>query len=88
MPTTEITKSDLNQLAIDIVKLLEPRFLTIEKSINGLDKKFDGLQTSVDAYAKRADDYMQEMLMLSRKVDRLEKWIQQMAQVTGVKLDY
>ena len=43
---------------------------------------------TVDAYAKRVDDYTQEMLMLAHKVDRLEKWINQIAAKTGVKLDY
>ena len=33
-------------------------------------------------------DYHQELVMLGRKVDRLERWINQIAQETGVKLDY
>lgn len=48
----------------------------------------DNLTNSVDAYAKRVDDYTQEMLMLAHKVDRLEKWINQIAASTGVKLEY
>ena len=49
---------------------------------------FNILQVSVDAYAKKADRYFQEMLMLSHKVDRHEKWILQIAQKLGVKLEY
>ncbi|GEM_PF-6291059 len=30
---------------------------------------------------------VQEMVMLARKVDRLEKWILQIAKATGVKLE-
>lgn len=30
----------------------------------------------------------QEMVMLSRKVDRHEKWLHQMAEKMGIKLDY
>ncbi|MBP7857460.1 MAG: hypothetical protein WAW63_05035 [Candidatus Saccharimonadales bacterium] len=33
-------------------------------------------------------DYHAELLALSSKVDRLERWIQQVAQVTGVQLQY
>jgi len=32
-------------------------------------KSFSDLQTAVDAYAKRADTYFQEMVALSHKVD-------------------
>lgn len=46
------------------------------------------LVNAVDAYAKQAEDYMQEMLALSHKVDRLERWINQIAAKTGVKLEY
>jgi len=51
-------------------------------------KSFSDLQTSVDAYAKKADTYFQEMVALSRKVDRHEKWIKQLAEKLGVKLEY
>jgi uncharacterized coiled-coil DUF342 family protein len=33
-------------------------------------------------------DYHQEMIMLARKVDRMEQWILEIAQKTGVKLSY
>ncbi len=49
-------------------------------------KSFSGLQTSVDAYAKKADAYFQEMVALSRKVDRMEKWIHQIAKKVGIDL--
>ncbi|MBI4159821.1 hypothetical protein HY504_01510 [Candidatus Wolfebacteria bacterium] len=51
-------------------------------------KAFNRLQSSVDTYAKKADIYFQEMLMLGKKVDRLEKWILQLAEKTGVHLKY
>jgi len=51
-------------------------------------KNFSDLQTSVDAYAKKADTYFQEMVMLSHKVDRHEKWIKQIAEKLGIKLEY
>jgi len=36
------------------------------------------IPASVDAYAQKADAYFQEMLMLSRKVDRLERWVMEL----------
>jgi len=46
------------------------------------------LTNAIDAYAKKVDEYTQGMLMLAHKVDRLEKWINQIAIKTGVKLEY
>lgn len=49
---------------------------------------FSNLLTSVDTYAKRADAYFQEMVALSHKVDRHEKWLQEIAEKLGIKLKY
>ena len=76
----------------DVQKLLEvfaskEDLKEIVKNLSTKDD-FDNLMTSVDGYAKKADAYFQEMVMLSHKVDRHEKWIQQIAEKLGVKLDY
>lgn len=49
---------------------------------------FNKLLSAVDAYAKKADTYFQEMVALSHKVDRHEKWIHQIAEKLGIKLEY
>ena len=46
------------------------------------------LLNAVDAYAKKADVYFQEMVMLSHKVDRHEKWLHLVAEKLGIKLEY
>ena len=76
----------------DVQKLIEV-FATREevatkKDLEELRGDFRNLQTSVDAYAKKADTYFQEMVMLTHKVNRLEKWIQQIAEKVGIKLEY
>ena len=76
----------------DIKKLIDV-FATREEvatkqDLEGLRKDFSGLQTSVDVYAKKADKYFQEMVMLSHKVDRHEKWFHQVAEKLGIKLEY
>lgn len=62
----------------------------LQEATNNLSTKedFNNLLASVDAYAKKADSYFQEMVMLSHKVDRHEKWIQQIAEKIGVRLEY
>ncbi len=59
-------------------------------AINLLSTKEDlnNLMTAVDAYAKKADAFFQELVMLSRKVDRHEKWLLQIAEKLGIKLEY
>ncbi len=51
-------------------------------------KNFSDLILSVDGYAKKADIYYQEMMMLSIKVDRHEKWLQKIAEKLDLKLEY
>ena len=80
----------------DIQKLVEV-FPTKEEVITkkefgifkeDLRKEFSDLHTAIDAYAKKVDDYAQEMIMLAHKVDRHEKWLQQIAEKLGIKLEY
>ncbi len=49
-------------------------------------EELNRLTNAVDAYAKQSEIYMQEMLALAHKVDRLERWIMEIAEATGVKL--
>ena len=76
----------------DIKKLIDV-FVTkedLKEAVKNLSTKddFNQLLTAVDSYAKKADTYFQEMVMLSHKVNRHEKWLLQLAQKIGVKLDY
>lgn len=66
------------------------RFTRIDERLEEKADKSDvnNLTNAVDAYAQKADTYFQEMVMLSHKVDRNEKWIKQLAEKLGVKLEY
>ena len=76
----------------DIQKIIEAQrevFATKEDFLSFKDdykKDFSDLQIAVEKYAAKADQYFQEMLMLAHKVDRLEKWILQLAEKIGVQL--
>ena len=81
-----LTNEDIQKL----IKAHKTIFATkedIEKLKKDLRQDFGVLQTSVDNYAKRADTYFQEMVMLSHKVDRLDKWIHQIAQKVKIELE-
>lgn len=77
----------------ELVQYLDQKFTHIEDRFDVVDRRFDevkqdfvNLQTSVDAYAVKADTYFQEMAALTTKVDRLERWIQEVAGKIGVEL--
>ncbi len=78
----------------DIQKIIEanrevfPSKEDFESFKDEIKQSFSDLQTSVDVYAKKADTFFQEMVMLSHKVDRHEKWFQQIAEKLGMKLEY
>ena len=76
----------------DIQKLIEV-FATREELQNlvtkeDLQEAMSELYNAIDAYGKKADTYFQEMVMLAHKVDRHEKWLHQVAEKLGIKLDY
>ena len=76
----------------DVQKLVDV-FVTREEfneKISDLATKEDinKVLSSIDAYAKKADAYFQEMVMMSHKVDRLEKWVSEIAKKIGMKLEY
>jgi len=78
--------------ATDIQKLIEvfptKDEVVTKKDFEDLRTDFRELQNAVDAYAVKADRYFQEFLMLAQKVDRHEKWLLQIAEKLGIKLEY
>ena len=73
---------------IKLFKYVQIEFKKVNDRLDSTATKEDveTLTRSVDAYAKKADAYFQEMLMLAHKIDRLERWIIEIADKTGVKL--
>jgi len=78
----------------ELVEYLDKKFANIDRQLlslkeNKADKSdTNDLMNAVDAYAKRADTYFQEMVALSHKVDRHEKWFHQVAEKLSIKLEY
>lgn len=69
-----------------LFKYMQQEFKKIDERFNDTNLKIDQYANAVDAYAKQTEIYMQEMLALGNKVDRLEQWIHKIAEATGVKL--
>ena len=87
------TKQDLKEALDDNVQRYLKVFVTkteFKEEVDKLATKSDinNLMTAIDVYAKKADTYFQEMVMLNQKVNMLEKWIHQLADQSGIKLQY
>ena len=66
--------------------MVDDRVDGLEHSFEDLRGDFRKLQEAIDAYANKADTYFQEIVLLARKVDRLERWIRQVAEKVGIDL--
>ena len=55
---------------------------------NEMRGDFANLQTSVDGYVKKVNDYSEDEIMLSHKVNRHENWLLKIAEKVGIKLEY
>lgn len=69
-----------------LFKYMEKNFESIDRRFDSQDHKIDDLSGAVAELAGQIRDYHQEMIMLARKVDRMERWIRQIAKETGVEL--
>lgn len=88
MSSVAVTKADLDELAVQIVKMLEPRFDAIEKRMDAFDEKLDHLMGTLDAFLKRLDDIEKDNFARDHEIERLKHWIEQIAKKTGVQLEY
>ena len=82
-----LTNEDIQKI-VEAQKEVFPTKQDFEYFKDETKKDFSDLQTSVDTYAKKADGYFQEMVALTHKVDRHEKWFHQVADKLGIKLEY
>lgn len=74
----------------ELIEYLDEKFAEIDTKIekldNKIDSKFDRLLESIDKLTKSIEDYHQEQVALTAKVDRHEKWITQIAEKIGIEL--
>lgn len=66
---------------------MEKRFEVVDKNFEAVDKRFDLLTNIIDGYAAKIDMYAQEMAAMDHKINRLEKYIQILADNAGIDLD-
>lgn len=88
--TTAVNKAvdDLSQVIQSFAQQVDERFNKVEEDIAELNRKYDHLIETLDAFLKRLDDMETDNLDRDAQVARLERWIEQIAAKTGVKLEY
>lgn len=78
----------------ELIEYLDERFTKIDENLENLketkaDKKdVQDLVNSIDRLAKSMEIYHDEYVALTAKVDKHEKWFQQVAEKLGIKLNY
>jgi len=60
----------------------------LKQDVNGLRESVRALTISVNKLVKAVADLKTEYVAVTAKIDRHEKWIQQLAGKLGVKLEY
>jgi len=81
-----LTNEDIQKI-IEVVATKED-VRELKEDLSGLRESVQALTISIDKLAKVVDDLHQEFTAITAKVDRHEKWIQQIAQKLGIKLEY
>jgi len=87
----------MNKDFSELVEYLDKKFENIDdkfeettkqKDLDILIERVDSLTTSIDRLAKLITDYYQEQMAMKAKMDIHEKWILQLAEKLGLKLEY
>ena len=82
----DVVDGALDAHTIKLFKYLGQEFRKVDQRFEETDQKIDGVQSSISGLAADLKTYHEELLALGHKVDRMERWIHQIAQETGVKL--
>jgi len=84
------TKDDLNNLSVKLLPREE--FEKFEKEISrelfDIKESINTLTNSIDKLVGSVNSLTQEYTMVANKIDRHEKWLHQVAEKLGIKLEY
>jgi hypothetical protein len=83
-----VTERKLDDFAVKLFKYFDSQFEAVHSEIAGVRGDVRILQGAVDAYAKQVEIYQQESLVRDLQVERLQRWIEQIAHKVDIKLEY
>ncbi|MGH7157968.1 MAG: hypothetical protein ACREGD_02735 [Candidatus Saccharimonadales bacterium] len=79
---------DLSTIIRDFAFQVDERFDSLEKRVDRLEEKLGHLTETLDHFLKRLDDIEADNAARDAKLARLERWAEQVAKKTGVKIEY
>jgi chromosome segregation ATPase len=79
---------DLSEIIQSFAQNVDERFDHLEKKVDKLENQFGHLNNTLDTFLKRLDDIETDNHARDAQLARLERWIEQIATKTGVKLEY
>jgi len=88
------TKEDLNNLLEKYATKAVEIFVTkeeiqeVKNDINALREQIQALTLSIDKLVKASENLFEEYISIKAHLDRHEKWIKQIANKLGIKLEY
>lgn len=77
---------DLTALMSQFANDVQRKFEEHDDEFRKLNQKYDHLLNTIDGFIGRIDRYETELAARDHKIDRLERWIEQIANKTGVSL--
>jgi len=88
--TTAVNKAvdDLSDIIQSFAQNVDDRFNKLEVRVDKIERNLDRLTDTLDHFLKRLDDIEDDNVARDAQLARLERWIEQIAQKTGVKLEY
>ncbi len=69
-----------------LFKYMSERFDTVDAQFSKVTSRFDGLEKMVDKVIKNQDIDGDERLIMGHQLDRLDRWVHDLADKIGYKL--
>ncbi len=84
------TKEDLKAFTLKLVAAEEFDEFRQENNqkLSSIDESINTLTNTIDSFLKKMEDLKDEDAMATEKLKRHEKWLTQMAEKLGMKLEY
>jgi hypothetical protein len=69
-----------------LFKYMTERFDKVDKQFSKMSERFDGLEKLVDKVLKNQEIDDEERLVMGHQLDRLDRWVHEIAEKIGYKL--
>lgn len=79
---------EVGGIIADFAERVDARFNRLEERVDKLEEGQARLIDTLDRFLKRLDDIEADNTARDTQLARLERWIEQVARKTGVKLEY